>query len=283
MPLPRSYLYVPGNAADRLAKAPSRGSDALIVDLEDAVPVAQKDAALEQVLAWLESGPDLDGQEVWVRVNSGDRRETEVRALAGAPGLTGLALAKAEDPDELRAVAALLVECGDASATLMPLVESAAALLSARELASAPRVLRLQIGEVDLTSELGIVPSVDEREVDALRTMVIAASAAAGVVPPMAPVSVETRDMTAFAVSTMRARRQGFIGRACIHPAQVRVVHDTYMPSEKELASAQATVRLADDAARVGNGVVLDENGRLVDAAVLRSARRTIAMAGWGR
>lgn len=280
--LPRSYLYVPGNAETKLASALTRGADALIVDLEDAVPLSLKDVALERVKEWLTTLPDPGEVEIWVRINGGTRRRSETLALAGSPRLTGLALAKADDAGEVAAVGSVLDELGDTTTRLMPLIESAVAVLDARAIAAVPRVHRLQIGEVDLTGELGIEPGPDEAELLALRTQVLVASLAAGIAPPMAPVSRVTRDMVAFAESTRRARRQGFVGRACIHPAQVAVVHEVFTPSEEEVSAAHETVQLATAAEQSGSGVVLDAQGRLVDPAVVRAALRTLALSTWG-
>jgi citrate lyase subunit beta/citryl-CoA lyase len=273
----RSYLYVPGNAADKLAKAAGRGADALIVDLEDAVPVAYKDAAREAVVEWLRGqAPPLP---VWVRVNQGALRDADLRALAGVPGLAGIALAKALGPDDVASAGDVLTAAGDPDTPLMPLLETAGAVLDARLVARVPRVRRLQIGEVDLTGELGITPGEDEAELTAIRTQIVLASAAAGIEPPVGPVSRVTNDPAALAVSTHRLRRLGFVGRACVHPAQIPVVHEVFTPSADEVAAARAVIALLARAEAEGSGVVLDAEGRMVDAAVLHAARRTLALA----
>lgn len=277
--LPRSYLYVPGNAGDKLAKAVSRGADALIVDLEDAVPVAEKDNARAAVVAWLGEQPASGPVELWVRVNSGDLRAVDVQALAGIAALTGIVLAKVEDAADVARTASLLADAGDTSTLLMPLIETAAAVLSAHEIASAPRVHQLQIGEVDLTGETGIIPGEDEAELAGLRTLIVLASTAAGINPPVGPVSRITADLAAFEVSTQRVQRQGFMGRACIHPAQLPVAHEVFTPTADDVAEAESVIALVDAAEAEGSGVVLDADGRLVDPAVLHAARRTLALA----
>lgn len=276
---PRSYLYVPGNAADKLGKALTRGADALIVDLEDAVPVKEKDAARTAVVAWLADQPAGGVVDLWVRINSGSLREVDVRALAGIESLTGLVLAKVEDGPEVAAISGLLASLGDTTTLLMPLIETASAVLDARDIAKQPRVHQLQIGEIDLTGETGIIAGEDEAELAGHRTLIVLASAAAGINPPVGPVSRITQDMVAFEVSTQRARRQGFVGRACIHPAQLPVVHAIFTPNAEELAEAQSLIDLVAAAEAQGSGVVLDDAGRLVDPAVLHAAYRTLALA----
>ena len=138
---------------------------------------------------------------------------------------------------------------------------------------------RLQIGEVDLTGELGVTPGADEVELVGIRTQVVLASAAAGIAPPVGPVSRITADPAALAVSTRRLRRLGFVGRACIHPAQIPVVHEVFTPTADEVEQARAVIALLDRAEAHGSGVVLDAEGRMVDAAVLHAARRTLALA----
>jgi citrate lyase subunit beta / citryl-CoA lyase len=274
--LPRSYLYVPGNAADKLAKALGRGADALILDLEDAVPVAEKERAREEVATWLAERA-AGGAELWVRVNRGERGLDDVRRLTGLPALTGLALAKA-DAESVAVVARLLEELGDTTTLLMPLVETPAAVLDIRAVAGAPRVHRLQVGEVDLTSEAGITPGPEEIELLAIRTAVVLASAAAGIGPPVGPVSRITADLDALETSTRHVARLGYVGRACIHPAQIAVVHDVFTPSPDEVEAARQILRLLADAESRGSGVALDAQGRLVDAAVVHGARRVVGL-----
>lgn len=277
--LPRSYLYVPGNAHDKLAKALTRGADALILDLEDAVPLTEKDSARDAVVSWLAQPVDRGEVELWVRVNSGDGRSTDVNALAGLQNLTGLILAKVRDAAEVVSIAERLTERGDTNTLLMPMIETSAALLDARELAMQPRVHLLQVGEIDLAGEMGLIPGDDEAELAGIRTLVVLASAAAGIGSPVGPVSRNTGDLEALARSTELIRRQGFMGRACIHPAQVRVIHQVFAPSPAEVAEAHAVIALAEKASANGSGVVLDDAGRLVDAAVLHAAHRVLALA----
>ena len=108
------------------------------------------------------------------------------------------------------------------------------------------------------------------------------ASAAAGLAPPVGPVSTITADPAALVESTERVRRQGFVGRACIHPAQIPVVHEVFTPSAAQIARAEDILARYEAAARAGSGVVLDAGGRLIDAAVIRLARRTLALPGPG-
>lgn len=276
--LPRSYLYVPGNVSAKLAKATTRGSDALILDLEDAVPLAEKDSALETVVAWVSAQPAPGAVELWVRVNPGARRLTDVRALAGLSALRGLILAKVEDAHEVVEIGELLRELGDTSTLLMPMIETPGAVLDAREIARQPRVHQLQVGEIDLAGEAGITPGPDEAELGGIRTMIVLASAAAGINPPVGPVSRITNDVAALAESTARVARQGFMGRACIHPAQVPVVHGVFTPDAAEVEEALSVIDLVEDAELRGTGVVLDPQGRLVDVAVLHAARRVLAL-----
>ena len=133
--------------------------------------------------------------------------------------MTGLVLAKVGSASDVRRVADLLGELGDDRSLLMPMIESASALLDVRDVAAAPRVQCLQLGEVDLTGELGITPGPDESELSGLRTMVVVASAAAGIGAPVGPVSRLTNDADAFRTSTRLVRRQGFLG-AGVHPSR---------------------------------------------------------------
>lgn len=273
--LARSALYVPGDAEDKLERILERGADEIIIDLEDAVAPRDKDRARDIARVWLHDLPVLDNVGVWVRVNAGALREADVRAVAGAPALTGFMLAKTETVDELLDLDRLLASLGS-TAGVVPLLESARAVLRAGELARAPRVQRLQIGEADLRADVGITPGPDERELLYSRSHVVFASAAAGIKPPIAPVSTNFRDLDAFRTSTLELARLGFVGRACIHPAQVAVANEVFTPSVEEIKAARRLIGRWEFA---GAGVAVDDDGHFVDEAVIRQARLVIARA----
>ena len=269
MSAPRSYLYVPGDRPDRLAKAFDRAGDALIADLEDAVPADRKQLALDAVVDWLAQLP-ADGPEVWVRVGAGPRTADELTAIAGATRLTGVILAKAE----LAGVDAAAARLPDAVA-IGALVETAPALLQLAELAAHPRVRQLGLGEADLAAELGIAP--DEPAVlGPVRAQAVIASAAAGIAAPTGPVFLDVRDLDGLRSSTVALRRAGFGARSAIHPDQVPVIESVFTPTTEEVERARRVVAAWDAA---GGGVAVDERGRMVDEAVVRLARRTVQTA----
>ncbi|MEV0562990.1 CoA ester lyase [Dactylosporangium sp. NPDC050588] len=280
----RSYLYVPGDAPAKLDKALDRGADALIVDLEDAVPLAGKARARAIVAAWLSDLPAA-GPAVWVRVNPGPAGFDDVRAVVG-PRLAGVCLAKAGSAAEVAALGTVLATTEEerglpvGAVPVVPLLETATAVLDAARIARAPRVARLQIGEADLRAELGVTLGPDERELLFVRSQVVLASAAAGIAAPVASVSTDYRDLPALRASTVAFRRLGFVGRACIHPAQIPVVNEIFTPSAVEIAVAADLVQRFDAAVSSGAGVLVGADGRMVDAAVVRAARRVLDLAG---
>lgn len=277
--LARSYLYVPGDRPDRLAGALTRGADALIADLEDAVGPGHKQAAREHVRAWLGAGPQ-DGPQRWVRINA-DTADTDLDAVVTA-ALTGVVVPKSE-PDRLSAIDATLrkleAERGlpAGSVAVLPLLESGLGVQRMAEIAAAPRVLRLGLGEVDLAADLGVTLDEERTVLSPLRLNIVVASAAAGISRPVAPTSTAFRDLDAFRRSAETLRRQGFRGRTAIHPGQLPVIHDVFTPSEDEIAAAQDLLARFD--AADGGGFV-HADGTFVDLANIRNARETIALAG---
>jgi citrate lyase subunit beta/citryl-CoA lyase len=283
----RSYLYVPGDRPEVLAKAAGRGADALIIDLEDAVAPAEKDTArriVSEHLAGLPAAPDA-AVEIWVRVNGDGVAGADIAAVA-SPAVTGFCLAKTETAaDVVEAAAAAAAAEGALGLSpgwfgLAPLLESAGAVLDARAIASAsPRVTRLQVGEADLRAEIGVTLGDDERELLHVRSSVVLASVAAGIEPPVGPVSTNFRDLDALRTSTLALARLGYLGRACIHPAQAAVVNDVFTPDAEALAAARDLVARFDAAAAAGAGVFVGADGRMVDLAVVRQARRLLSYA----
>lgn len=276
----RSYLYVPGDQPDRLAKAMDRGADALIIDLEDSVAVASKTAARANTAEWLSRRVERRCQ-VWVRVNA-DSLADDLRAVVGAH-LDGIVVPKAE-PELLRDADHLLTELeherGIASTVaVIGLVETGRGLLRAAELAAARRMLRLGIGEADLLAELRIQPSESRQELTSLRLQVVVASAAAGIAAPLAPTSTAFKDLDAFRETTRELMRLGFRARTAVHPAQVPVINEVFTPDPDEVARARRIIAAYDAAVQRGSGVCVDDDGHMVDAAVIRSAREVLDMA----
>jgi citrate lyase subunit beta/citryl-CoA lyase len=275
-----AHLYVPGDAPDRFDKAVACGAGAVILDLEDAVAAAAKDDARAAVAAWVRR-PHGPWPEVWVRINSGGRGDDDVRAV-GAAGLTGICVPKVAGRADLEPLDAVLaeVEARDGvpqgSVAVCPLVESAAGLLDAAAVARGPRVRHLQLGEADLVADLGVDLEPDGTQLLFARSLVVAASAAAGITPPLAPVSTDFRDLAALERSTEQLRRLGFVGRACIHPRQVPVVTAVFIPDP---AAVEAAGDVLERLEAGGSGIAVDRHGRMIDEAVARQARRVLARA----
>lgn len=281
----RSYLYVPGNAPDKLERAFTRGADALIVDLEDAVPAAVKDQARQITREWLSDGQAQRGTcQVWVRVNPGQMGLTDIREVATS-AVTGFILAKSQSPADVEQAAQVLDEVEQAvglapgQIALVPLLESAAALLDARQIARHPRVVRLQVGESDLAADMGLTPGPDERELDGVRSRTVMVSAALGLNPPAAPVSTNFRDLEAFEASTRQLARMGFAGRACIHPAQIAVANSVFTPTDEQVQAATRLIGEYEASLAHHQGAFTSSTGQMIDEAVVRSARRVLERA----
>ncbi len=268
----RTYLYAPGDRPDRMTKAVAQRVDAVILDLEDGVAPSSKDLARLEVGRFLAAATSAS-PALLVRVNSTELRADLAALLPVLGRIDAICLSKAttarlDELDEL---------LGSAQTRVVALVESARGLLDAPAIAAHPRVRTLAIGEADLTAELAIRPSPDDRELLAVRSQVVVASAAAGIDPPTGPVSTEFRDLDTLRASTEALARQGFGARSCIHPDQVPVVAAVFTPSAAELDEARALVTSFDDAIGRGEGVFVGRDGRMVDEAVVRHARRLLA------
>jgi citrate lyase subunit beta/citryl-CoA lyase len=286
MPLPggasaRSYLYVPADREDRLARAAARGADALILDLEDSVPAAGKDQARRLLAGWL-AGQREVGCELWVRINPRTAAE-DITATAG-PLVTGVVVPKAE-PALLAEVSGLLADAeralGAAPGRLgvLPIVETARGLQSVADVAASPRVVRLGLGEADLAADLGVALGPDRAELLPVRLQVVVAAAAAGIGAPVGPTSTDFRDLDGLRASTRALLALGFRARSAIHPAQLPVINAVFTPSAAEIARAGQLVAAYEAAERAGAGVFTGEDGTMVDVAVIRSAREILARA----
>lgn len=278
--LARSFLYVPTVRPELFDKATSGLADALILDLEDAVPLARKEEARAHLRDWLGTrAPRSENadSEIWVRVDP-DALEADLDA-AVSPATSGIVLAKCAAP-QLDAtdvhLARLERERGLAprSIPVIGLVESGRGLLDLARMTSVARLVTFGLGEADLLGDLRMARS--ERSaaaLDALRAQVVVHCAAAGKHAPVAPTSTAFRDLESFAESTRHLRDLGFRSRTAIHPGQVPVIHEVLAPAEAEVAAARDLMQRFEAAA---GGVTTAADGRLIDAAVVRAARELL-------
>lgn len=270
---PLTWLYVPGDRPDRVTKALDSAADVVIVDLEDAVLADAKSTARASAAEALRT---VDAaQPVQVRVNAAGTpwHEADVAMVAALPGHIGVRLPKAESVEAVRQVS---VDAPDRPVHL--LVESALGLERAYDLATATSdVASIGLGEADLRADLGVVG--DDGLLFA-RGRIVAAAAAAGITPPAMAVYTNVRDLDGLAASCRTGRALGFLGRTAIHPAQLDVIRAAFTPTDAEVARAREILAAADQASTDGHGAVALADGRFVDAAVLRQARRVVALAG---
>lgn len=259
----RSLLFAPGSEERKLRSALGSSADAVVADLEDAVAPPDKGAARE-VVARLR--PPI------VRVNGfGTPWFADDLALVEELAPQAIVLPKAT-PD---AVAAL----GDDGPPVIALVESAAGVRAAFEIAAAARVEALQLGAVDLGAEVGLEPRPDGLEILYARSKLVLDSAAAGIRAPFDVVHVDVRDEEGLEAECRLARSLGFRGKACIHPLQLAVVHRVFAPSESEIAWARKVVDAYERETAQGRGVfALD--GAMVDLPVVERARRVLTESG---
>ena len=270
---PRTWLFVPAlRAPEWIPKAVATGTDAVIVDLEDATAPDEKDRAREVV-----RGLRLGGESPWmfVRVNPvPDERFLADVAAAVAAGAPGIVLPKGARPDDVRRVPA------DVSAILVQ-IETARGVLRALDLADAdPRVIGLGFGGEDLSADLGVARTREIGEFPTARALVGLAAAAAGVSAIDTP-WFDLGDAAGAGREARAARQLGFSGKFVIHPSHVGAVNAALTPTAEETTGARRIIEAFDAAVVSGSGIAkLD--GRMIDMPVVVSARRVLALAERG-
>ncbi|MGE0854367.1 MAG: CoA ester lyase, partial [Hyphomicrobiaceae bacterium] len=281
--LRRSKLFVPGNRRDFMRKAAAGPADSLSLDLEDAVPAAEKAEARRTVMGFLASEGAQSGKHLVVRVNPLDSGLMVGDILAVAvPELHCINVPKCDSPKPLHVADAVLAHVererglAGGSIALMANLETPAALRNAHAIATAcPRVKALQLGFGDLKASTGLRP--DTHRLGAIRTMTILAAAEAGI-EAYDSAWVDVADHAGFEADAMEARSMGFAGKSCIHPSQVEACNRIFAPDAAALDEARALIETYEAAEREGRGAVLFR-GRLVDAVHVAEARRLLTLA----
>lgn len=272
--LARTFLFVPGDRPERHARALASGAGAVVVDLEDAVAPERKAEARTQLDRSFAALPSDAHARLLVRINACDTPwHAEDLALVGRLAvqrrLAGVLLPKAERAGDLAALAGVV----GADVALLPLIESVAGLDALAALAAAPQVLRLVFGHLDFQLDAGLACGSDEAELVPVRLALLLASRRAGLAPPVDGITADWRDTARLAAEAVRARRGGFGAKLCVHPEQVAVVQAAFTPSADERAWAHRVC----EAVRAAGGGVVNVDGRMVDAPVVRLAERLLA------
>lgn len=280
----RSMLFTPGHRRDLIEKAIRSGTDAVIVDLEDAVALDAKPQARE-LLGDLPASP----VPVYVRTNG---PETEMMwedvVAAGRAGVAGLVIPKAEEPGVLKeldgALTALEMSAGHSrgSIEIVPLIESARGVRATYDLAVAsPRVECVMFGggeQGDLVADLGCEWTPEGTGLMQARSSVLLSSRAAGIEHPFEAVYMDYRNLDGLRVECELARRLGYVGKVAIHPAQVAVINDVFTPAP-EVVEQQKRILKAFEGALAEGSASIGVDGKMVDYAVARVARNILARA----
>jgi citrate lyase subunit beta/citryl-CoA lyase len=277
----RSLLFVPGNHPRKVAKVFTSGADAVILDLEDSVAIAEKIATRDAVAAALATERRC---LAFIRINAMSTAfcHGDLAAIV-TKGLDGIVLPKVEAPWQLQAadwlLSALERDAGLAPGEidLMPIIETGAGVAAVREIAaSGTRVRRLAFGAGDYAVDMNLTWTRDEAEMAHARATIAVASRAAGLEPPIDTVFADLRDAEGFAAAARRALAAGFQGKMCIHPDQVAPANLVFTPSEAEAARARKIVA-AFDAAEASGSASIQLDGQFIDYPIVERARRVLA------
>ncbi len=252
-------LFVPGHRPDRFDKAAASEADAIILDLEDAVPFDMKRVARRELRATFTEKPVL------VRINAfGTHWHTEDLAAVLALPITAILLPKAEFGADLLGLA----EAASASGmTIVALIETARGLAGARDIIAVPNVGRLAFGSIDYCADLG---SAHTREALLFaRSELVLATRLAAKTPPIDGVTVRIDDDDAVGGDARHARDLGFGGKLAIHPRQIGAIRRGFQPDNAEIEWARKVIGTGDGAVAI-DGVMVDEPVRLRAQSVLR-------------
>ncbi len=281
----RSRLYLPGNQPKLMLNAGIHKPDGIILDLEDAVAPAEKFSArliVRNALRVL----DFFGSERMVRINQGELGLQDIDAIA-AHNVHVILVPKVESAEQIKAVDARIQKicrggplCPPSKGTiyLMPIIESARGMLNALSIAIASKnIAAIGIGLEDYTADIGVQRTTEGRESFFARSMVVNAARAAGV-QAIDTVFSDVNDTQGLLDSVLEAKSLGFDGKGCIHPRQIRTIHEGFAPAQVEIEKALAIVFAFDEAQKKGLGVV-SLGSKMIDAPVVKRAAHTIDLA----
>jgi len=282
LPVWRSALYVPSNVAKFIDGAHRRGADAIIVDLEDSVPIAERPAARRDLMATCENVA-RGGADVIVRINRPWRQTMLDLEAAISPRVKALAVTKVDSADHIKLIAEVVSELeaergmAVGSTQFMAMIETPGAWFQMPQIAkTSSRIIALTLGGEDFALEMGMLPTPEALLMPKQQLAIAARSA--GILPlGFIGTVADYKDLDAFRVTVQRSRKLGFRGASVIHPAQVPILNQEFSPAAEDVASARKIVAAYDEAVAAGRGSISVE-GKMIDVPVVLRAQELLAI-----
>ncbi len=273
----RSLLFAPAVRPDFIERLPERGADGVVVDCEDATPAGAKKEARAHVRNVV---PRILGSEmqVFVRVNAVVSPWFEADVADGlVEGLAGIVVPKVESTEQIEHAADALARAGHARIGILAGIETALGVADVRTLLAHPRIVAAYFGAEDFIADMGGIRTRSGAEVAYARASVALAARLAGV-PAVDQIVADFRDDERFREEAASARAMGYQGKLCIHPRQVGLANEAFVPTQEEIDHA---IRLlsAYEAAAASGVAAIDFEGQMVDEPLAAQARRILARA----
>lgn len=284
MPPHRTYLFAPGNHPRKVEKVFDTGADAVILDLEDAVAIAEKAATRAVVVDALQRPRRCRG---FVRVNALDTEFCfeDIDAVV-AKGVDGIILPKVERAADLQMVDWLMTglekrrNLASGSIDLIPIIETGKGMADIRAIAGAniARMRRISFGAGDYTRDMGMEWTLGEAELAPYQAEVALASRVNNLEPPLDTVFIHIKEHEAFRASCERVKNMGFQGKLCIHPGQIEAANAAFSPTTGETEFARKVISEFAKAEAEGSASI-QIDGYFVDYPIVEKAKRIVALA----
>ncbi|MCH7744987.1 MAG: CoA ester lyase [Chloroflexi bacterium] len=280
----RSLLFVPGNRSNMLEKAMGISPDAYIPDMEDSIPVEEKENARNVIASFLPRLAEV-GPLVIPRINSLDTGllQDDLAAIVG-PHIFGVSVGKIQSTRDIDEISNIIeglekkagLEVG--AIKLVPWIETAMAIVNAYEIcAASPRIVGVAFGAEDFTNDMAIERTEGESEIDYPRRVMCVAARAADVLALDTPY-FSFRDPDGLRKNSFDAKGYGFRGKFAIHPAQVDILNESFSPSVDEIENARRVIAAFEEAERSGRGST-SLDGKVIDVPVVKRARQLLESA----
>jgi citrate lyase subunit beta/citryl-CoA lyase len=281
LPVWRSLLYVPSIQPKFIERAADRGADAIILDLEDSVPLPEKPrgrAALPDAIKQVAR----KGADVVIRCNRPLRELVKDLDAAIVPGVRAVALPKLDSAEHVRLIAEMMEELEIerdlpiGGIGIMAMVETAAAFFRMHEIAAAhDRIVSLGLGSEDFTLSVDMAPEAEGLFYPKQQSVI--AARAAGILPLGFVGSIaDISDLVAFRATIQRSRRLGFAGASCVHPRQIPILNEEFSPAPADVDYAKRMLQCWDETLAKGLGAVNFE-GKMIDIPIVERARNLLA------